>query len=116
MDKEPYLEFFSDDNKLVFDHKLEFETSEEMEEMFQSDSPFLPNLIVDTALKNLDTITPEIPVIRIYTKDEDLTYDVIIGREDLAETLEVNLENMEDLEDYERCQKITDAIYYLNTK
>ena len=50
MDKEPYLEFFSDDNKLVFDHKLEFETSEEMEEMFQSDSPFLPNLIVDTAL------------------------------------------------------------------
>ena len=88
----------------------------EMEEMFQSDSPFLPNLIVDTALKNLDTITPEIPVIRIYTKDEDLTYDVIIGREDLAETLEVNLENMEDLEDYKRCQKITDAIYYLNTK
>lgn len=39
MDKEPYLEFFSDDNKLIFDHKLEFETSEEMEEMFQSDSP-----------------------------------------------------------------------------
>ena len=47
----------------------------------------------------------------IQIKPED-----IIGREDLAETLEVNLENMEDLEDYKRCQKITDAIYYLNNK
>tara|TARA_R110000822_G_scaffold69481_1_gene168529 strand:- start:302 stop:652 length:351 start_codon:yes stop_codon:yes gene_type:complete len=116
MDKEPYLEFDSEDTKLEFDHHLEFEFAEEMEEMFHSDSPFLPNLIVDMALKNLDTTTQEIPVISIYTKDEDLVYDIIIGREDLVETLEVNLEAMEDFEDYERCQKITDAIYYLNNK
>lgn len=116
MDKEPYLEFDSDDTKLEFEHHLDFESSKEMEEMFESDNPFLSNLIVDMALKNLDTTTQDIPVISIYTKDEDLIYDVIIGREDLVETLEVNLEVMEDFEDYERCQKIKDAINYLNNK
>jgi len=34
----------------------------------------------------------------------------------MIETLEQNLELMEDFEDYVRCQKITDALFYLNNK
>jgi septum formation topological specificity factor MinE len=96
-----------------FEHYLEFEDSEDMEEMFEDDNKSLSNLIVDIALKNLDTTTEEIPVISIYTKNNDTTYEVIIDRNDMIETLEANLEIMEDFEDYERCQKITDALYYL---
>ena len=73
-------------------------------------------LIVDIALENLDTTVKTIPVVSIVTLEDDLVYDVVIDRIDMVETLEVNLELMEDFEDYGRCQKITDALFYLNTK
>ena len=37
----------------------------------------------------------------------------MIERPDMVETLEQNLEVMEEFEDYERCQKITEALDYL---
>ena len=37
----------------------------------------------------------------------------MIERHDMVETLEQNLDVMEEYEDYERCQKITDALHYL---
>ena len=40
----------------------------------------------------------------------------MIAREDIIITLEQNLESMEEFEDYERCQKIIDAINYLKLK
>ena len=116
MDKEPYLEFDNDDIKLDFKHHLEFKSSEEMNNMFADDNQSLSNLIVDIALENLDTTVKTIPVVSIVTLEDDLVYDVVIDRIDMVETLEVNLELMEDFEDYGRCQKITDALFYLNTK
>jgi hypothetical protein len=116
MKHQPYLEFDNDDTKLDFKHHLEFKSSEEMNEMFADDNQSISNLIVDIALENLDTTIKEIPVVSIVTLEEDLVYEVIISREDMIETLEQNLELMEDFEDYERCQKITDALFYLNYK
>jgi hypothetical protein len=116
MENQHYLEFDDDDTKLDFKHHLEFKSSEEMNIMFADDNQALSNLIVDIALANLDTTIKQIPVVSIVTLEDDLVYDVIIDRIDMVETLEQNLELMEDFEDYERCQKITDALFYLNYK
>ena len=116
MDKQPYLEFDNDDTKLEFKHHLEFTSSEEMNIMFADDNKPLSDLIVDIALENLDTTMESIPVVSIATIEDDLIYDVVIDRIDMVETLEQNLILMEDFEDYGRCQKITDALFYLNNK
>ena len=99
---------------MKFKHHLEFTSSEEMNIMFADDNKPLSDLIVDIALENLDTTIESIPVVSIATIEDDLIYDVIIDRIDMVETLEQNLILMEDFEDYGRCQKITDALFYLN--
>ena len=102
--------------QLKFKHHLEFNSSEEMNTMFADDNKPLSDLIVDVALENLDTTIETIPVVSIVTLEDDLIYDVVIDRIDMVETLEQNLELMEDFEDYGRCKKITDALFHLNNK
>ena len=101
---------------MKFKHHLEFNSSKEMNTMFEDDNKPFSDLIVDIALENLDTTIESIPVVSIATIEDDLIYDVIIDRDDMVETLEQNLILMEDFEDYGRCQKISDAIFYLNNK
>ena len=101
---------------MKFKHTLEFNTTEELNEAFAGGNKFISEVIVDTALKNIKTKRKIIPVIQFTTKDDDMIYDVMIERPDMIETLEQNLEVMEELEDYERCQKIIDALFYLNNK
>tara|TARA_B110000211_G_C13612630_1_gene349634 strand:+ start:135 stop:449 length:315 start_codon:yes stop_codon:yes gene_type:complete len=101
---------------MKFKHTLEFNTTEELNETFAGGNKFISEVIVDTALKNIKTKRKIIPVIQFTTKDDDMIYDVMIERPDMIETLEQNLEVMEELEDYERCQKIIDALHYLKSK
>jgi|TARA_B110000211_G_scaffold180115_1_gene203818 hypothetical protein len=101
---------------MKFKHHLEYKSSEEMNIMLSDDNKPISNLIVDVAIENLDTTIEEIPVVSIVTLDDDLVYEVVIDRIDMVETLEQNLELMEDFEDYGRCQKITDALFYLGVK
>ena len=99
-----------------YKNTMEFKTTDEMEAIFTEGNKPLSDMIVDTALENLDTTQKVIPVVSITTMDTELVYDIMIDRIDMVETLEQNLEVMEDYEDYERCQKITDAVYYLKSK
>jgi len=101
---------------MKFKHNWEFDTEEELQEIFNGSSKELHNLIVDTALLNLKTRKKTIPVVSIHTKDDDTIYDIMIERPDMIETLEQNLVTMEEFEDYERCQKIVNAINYLKLK
>lgn len=101
---------------MKFKHNWEFNTTEELNSIFSDGKKELNDLIVDIALKNLKTKRKEIPVVSIYTKDEDMVYDIMIDRPDMVETLEQNLTTMEEYEDYERCSKIIKAIDYLNSK
>ncbi len=101
---------------MKFKHNWEFDTTEELNDIFSSGMKELNDLIVDEALKNLKTKIKQIPVVSIYTKDEDLIYDIMIDRVDMIETLEQNLQSMEDFEDYERCSKIVKALDYLKLK
>ncbi len=101
---------------MKFKHNWEFNTIEEVNNIFKDGMKELNDLIVDTAIKNLKTKRITIPVVSIYTKDEDVTYDIMIDRPDMVETLEQNLTTMEEYEDYERCQKIVNALDYLKSK
>ena len=102
--------------EMKFEHKWEFDTTEEMNSIFKDGMKKLNDLIVDIALDNLKTKRKQIPVVSIYTKDEDTIYDIMIDRPDMVETLEQNLTTMEEYEDYERCQKIVKALDYLKSK
>lgn len=101
---------------MKFKNNLEFDTTEEINEIFSGGNKDLSNLIVDTAVKHTKTKRKNIPVVSITSKDEDLVYEIIIERDDLLETLQTNLETMEEYEDYERCQSIVEAINYLKSK
>jgi len=98
---------------MKFEHTLEFNTTQELNEVFAEGNKSISNTIVDVALKNLKTKKHKIPVIQITTKDDDVVYDVLITRPDMIETLEQNLSIMEEYEDYSRCQQIVDALHYL---
>ena len=98
---------------MKFKHNWEFNTIEELNTIFNEGKKELNDLIVDITLKNLKTKRVTIPVVSIYTKDEDVTYDIMVDRPDMVETLEQNLLTMEEYEDYERCQKIVKALDYL---
>ena len=98
---------------MKFKHNWEFNTTEELNNIFSEGKKELNDLIVDIAIKNLKTKRVTIPVVSIYTKDEDMTFDVMIDRPDMVETLEQNLLTMEEYEDYERCQQIVKALDYL---
>ena len=101
---------------MEFKHKWEFESEDEIQDIFIYGKKELNDLIVDTALDNLHTDINDIPVLSIHTKDTDTFYDIMIERPDMIETLEQNLTSMEEYEDYERCSKIINAIDYLKSK
>jgi hypothetical protein len=98
---------------MEFKHTMVFDTTEELEQGFTYGNKELSIFIVDVALENLKTELQTIPVVSISTNDDDLIYDIMIDRPDMIDTLEQNLESMETYEEYERCQKITDALHYL---
>ena len=98
---------------MKFKHNWEIKTTQELDEIFNGGKKELSDIIVDVALENIKSKRKVIPVITIYTQDTDMTYDIVIEREDMTETLEVNLDTMEDYEDYERCFKIQEALVYL---
>ena len=102
--------------EMEFEHNWEFNTTEQLNNIFKDGMKELNDLIVDIALDNLKTKRKQIPVVSIYTKDEDMIYDIIIDRPDMVETLEQNLITMEEYEDYERCSKIVKALDYLKLK
>lgn len=101
---------------MKFKHNWVLKNEDEIEELFTEGSKELSNLIVDAALLNLKTRKKSIPVVSISTKEGDLIYDIMIDRPDMIETLEQNLETMEGYEDYERCQKIAEALKLLKQK
>jgi hypothetical protein len=101
---------------MEFKHKWEFDSEDEIENIFSYGKKELNDLIVDIALDNLHTEIENIPVVSIFTKDTDTLYDIMIERPDMVETLEQNLTTMEEYEDYERCSKIIKAIDYLKSK
>lgn len=96
--------------------QIEFDTEEEMEQSFAENDYKFHKFVVESALKNIDSKKEEIKIMSILTKDTNTIFDIILEPEFMVETFETNLPIMERYEDYERCQKIVNAIDYLKSK
>jgi hypothetical protein len=101
---------------MKFKHNWVYDNSEEVEEMLNGGDYKLSCLVIDTALENLKTKKKTIPIVSIYTQEEDMIFDFTLDREDIEETLNSNLKIMERYEDYERCQKIINGIKLIQDK
>jgi hypothetical protein len=101
--------------EMEFEHDWVFETEQEIQDEFESNSKRLHNLIVDITIENIDS-KKTIPIVTIHAKDTRQIFDIYCEPDHMLETLEQNLEIMEGFEDYERCQKILESINYLKLK
>lgn len=101
---------------MKFKHHLVYDNSEDIGYMLDGGDYNLSCLVVDTTLENLKTKRKVIPIVSIYSQEEDMVWDLTLDREDMEVTLEKNLPIMEKFEDYERCQKIVNGIKFIKTK
>jgi hypothetical protein len=101
---------------MKFKHYLSYDNASDIESLFINGDYNLSCIVVDTALENLKTKRKVIPIASIYSKNDDIVFDLVLDREDIKETLNDNLKIMENFEDYERCQKIIDSIEFIKTK
>jgi hypothetical protein len=101
---------------MKFKHHLIYDNSKEIEYMLDGGDYELSRLVVDIALENIKTRKKVIPIVSIYSQDEDMFWDLTLDREDIEETLSKNLKIMEKYEDYERCQEIVNGIKFIKSK
>ena len=98
---------------MEFKYEMEFDTTQEVINILEGGNHDFSALIVDEVINNIKTRKREIPIVAIYVDQEDVTYEITVEKEVFIETLEFQLRIMEEFEDYERCQKIIDAIKIL---
>jgi hypothetical protein len=101
---------------MEFKTEMEFETTQEVVDILEGGNHDFSSLIVDEIISNLKTRKRSIPIAALHVDEEDLTYEITVEKKVFKETLQYQLEIMESFEDYERCQKIVDAVKYLETK
>jgi hypothetical protein len=101
---------------MKFKHHLVYDNSHEIEYMLSGGDYNLSRLVVDTTLENLTTRKKVIPIVSIYSQEEEMFWDLTLDREDMEETLSKNLSIMEKFEDYERCQEIVNGIKFIQNK
>jgi uncharacterized protein YlxP (DUF503 family) len=101
---------------MKFKNKITFETALEFENLIKNGDYNLSCLIIDISLENLKNKRKVIPILSVYTIDEDMIFDITLDREDIEQTLNQNLNIMEKFEDYERCQQIVEGLNFLKNK
>lgn len=101
---------------MKFKHYLTYDNASDIESLFTNGDYNLSCIVVDETLNNLKTKKKTIPIASLYSKNDDMIFDLALDREDIEETLNANLKIMEDYEDYERCQKIVEGIKFIQNK
>jgi len=96
--------------------KLHFKTQEELVDLLVEGYEELSMEIVHTILKNIDAKKGEFKVAEITFNSSDDIADIYVEPEDFILTLSQNIWVFEEIEDYETCAKIRDAIKYLEEK
>ena len=90
--------------------ELTVDSLEELDLMIESQDFIFAKSIVEGILATVDTDEPEAYLLTIKVNSENALYDVIVGREDFAETLEENLPHYIREEEYEECRRITTVV------
>ena len=96
--------------------KLHFECQEDFTDLMSEGYEELSIQIVETILKNIDADNEEFQIAKITFDESDNIFEIYVEPRDYVITLEQNLWVFEDLEDYEMCSRIRDAIEYLEEK
>jgi|TARA_R110000796_G_scaffold194156_2_gene310551 hypothetical protein len=95
-------------------YKVSVENIEEFESLIAKKHLKISQEIIKKILKNLNKDKKYIHVLEVYVEDLDQTMDLTVERENIIETLELNLKIHEFHEDYEGCSKIQEAIKIFN--
>ena len=90
--------------------KLHFETQDELADKLANGYEELSMEIVNTVLKNLDEEEGEFKIAEITFEESDDIADIYVEPEDFILTLSQNIWVFEEIEDYETCIKVRDAI------
>tara|TARA_R110000824_G_scaffold162297_3_gene337971 strand:- start:197 stop:538 length:342 start_codon:yes stop_codon:yes gene_type:complete len=90
--------------------------SEEFEKLVSEKDIRISNALVDTILKNLKGRKRHIHALSILVEQDQMVYDITIDRKEFASTLEMSLPLYEEIEEFEKCAKIFNAIKFLKNK
>jgi hypothetical protein len=93
--------------------KLRVRNEDEFNKLIEERSLLLSRTIVNAIIKNLDTTKRHIYILSIIYTDTKEVKDITLEREWFKNALEENLENFINVEDYDQCIKIREAIKYL---
>ena len=96
--------------------ELHFEYQEDFLDLMSEGYEELSIQIVETILQNIDAKDGEFQIAKITFDESDNIFEICVEPKDYIITLEQNLWVFEELEDYEKCAKIRDAIKYLEEK
>ena len=91
-------------------------TAEDFTSLVENSDWRIVQAIVEGALKNLHTERRFIHILTVEVEEDDDIYDLTLNRKEFRGALERNLKHYEDMELYERCQDIVDAIKLLEEK
>ena len=91
-------------------------TSEEFTRLVENSDWRIVQAIVEGALKNLTTERRFIHILTVEVEEDNDVYDLTLDRKEFLGALKRNLKHYEDMELYEKCQDIVDAIRYLENK
>tara|TARA_R110000782_G_scaffold2225_1_gene8728 strand:+ start:394 stop:741 length:348 start_codon:yes stop_codon:yes gene_type:complete len=90
--------------------------SEEFERLVSEKDIRISNALVDTVLKNLKGRKRHIHALSISVEQEQTVYDITVDREEFIPTLENSLSSYEEVEEFEKCAEIVNAINFLKNK
>tara|TARA_R110000796_G_scaffold194409_1_gene310824 strand:+ start:246 stop:575 length:330 start_codon:yes stop_codon:yes gene_type:complete len=90
--------------------------SEEFEKLVSEKDIRISNALVDTILKNLKGRKRHIHALSILVEQDQMVYDITIDRKEFSSTLESSLPLYEEVEEFEKCAKIFNAIEFLKNK
>lgn len=90
--------------------------SDEFEKLVSEKDIRISNALVDTILKNLKGRKRHIHCLSILVEQEQMVYDITIDRDEFVSTLEMSLPVYEEVEEFERCAEIFNAIKFLKNK
>ena len=92
---------------------LSLQNAKEFDELVHNRDIRIAKSIVKNLLKNLHTNKNNIPVLEVNISDENVTFHIVINRDNFLDVLEKSLKIYIENELYEECSEIHRGINYL---
>jgi len=95
--------------------KKTYKNQKDLEFLFNGEGNLeFSKIIIESCLSLLNKKFKSKTVMRLEVLDSNVIYDIMVDKEDLIETLELNFDILVENEEYELCSKVQEAIKYLS--